>query len=57
MKLALRAAAFTLVVAVAVAGNSLPAASTHAVVRRSVMPTNTPIPMCNPFEHTCPNIR
>jgi len=57
MKLALRIAAFTFVVAAAVAGNSVPIASAHAAVRRSVMPRNTPIPMCNPYEHSCPNIR
>ena len=57
MKLALRVAALILVVAAAVAGNSLSIASAHAAVKRSVTSTNTPIPMCNPFEHKCPNIR
>lgn len=57
MKLAIRVAAFTLVVAASVAGNSLPAASSHAAVRLSVMPAYRPIPMCNPFQHACPNIR
>jgi hypothetical protein len=55
MKLSIRVAAFTLVVATAVAGNSLPKHSTLAPIYRDSVPG--PVPLCNPFTQTCPNIR
>ena len=57
MKLAIRIAAFTMVVAAATAGNSLPNNSAHQVTHISAMPSSTPVPMCNPFEKACPPIR
>jgi hypothetical protein len=52
MKLTFRVAAFTLVVAAAVAGNHLPKRQTIAAVHQT-----TPVPMCNPFKEPCPKIR
>ena len=55
MKLGLRVAAFTLVVAAAVAGNSVPKNTTVASMHRGTIPG--PVPLCNPFTQTCQNIR
>jgi hypothetical protein len=55
MKLALRVAAFTLVVAAAVAGNSIPKNPTVASMHKGTVPG--PVPLCNPFTQTCQNIR
>lgn len=55
MKFALRVAAFTLVVAAAVAGNSLPNNTVVAVMHKATVPG--PLPLCNPFTQACPNIR
>jgi hypothetical protein len=55
MKLSIRVIAFTLVVAAAVAGNSLPKNSTVAAIHQDSVPG--PLPLCNPFTQTCPNIR
>jgi hypothetical protein len=57
MKLTLRVAAFAAVVIAATAGNSLPNNSAHQVTHISAMPSSTPVPMCNPFEKSCPPIR
>jgi hypothetical protein len=55
MKLALRVAAFTLVVVTAVAGNSIPKNPTVASMHKGTIPG--PVPLCNPFTQTCQNIR
>ena len=55
MKFAVRVAALTLVVAAAVAGNSLPKNTDIAVMHKASVPG--PLPLCNPFTQTCPNIR
>jgi hypothetical protein len=58
MKLAVRVAAFTLVLIAAAAGNSLPNPSFRAALHTRAMPSGTPVPMCNPFEHSdCPKVR
>jgi hypothetical protein len=57
MKLAIRVAAFTMVVVAAAAGNSLPNNSANQVTHRSAMTASTPVPTCNPFEKSCPPIR
>ena len=53
MKLAIRLAALSLVVAATVAGNSLPSNSTHSKIRVRAVSSATPLPMCNPFERAC----
>ena len=56
MKLAIRAIAFTFVVAAAFNG----AAPSKAILIASNLPSLSvpgPIPECNPFIHTCPPIR
>jgi hypothetical protein len=55
MKLALRVAAFTLVVAAAVAGNSIPKNPTVASMHKASVPG--PVPLCNPFTQSCPSLR
>jgi uncharacterized membrane protein len=55
MKFAIRVTALTLVVAAAVAGNSLPKNTTVAVMHKATVPG--PVPLCNPFTQSCPNIR
>jgi hypothetical protein len=55
MKLAIRIAALSLVVAGAVAGNSLPKTSTLAAIHQGTVPG--PTPTCNPFTQSCPSIR
>ncbi len=55
MKLAIRVSALTLVLAAAVAGNSLPKNSTTAAIHQSSVPG--PTPYCNPFTDKCPNMR
>ncbi len=57
MKLAIRLAALSLVVAATVAGNSLPSNSAHPKTRVRAVSSATPLPMCNPFERACPPVR
>jgi hypothetical protein len=57
MKSFIRLSACILVIAAAVAGNSLPKPASLARVHRSVNNDPTPIPMCNPFTDKCPPIR
>jgi len=52
MKLVIRIAALTLVVAAAIAGNALPKTQSLAAING-----NSPAPMCNPMNEVCPNIR
>jgi len=53
MKLAIRVATLAFIVVAAVAGNSLPR---NANVKTAFAPTG-PMPMCNPFTQSCPNVR
>jgi hypothetical protein len=55
MKLAIRIATLALVVAGAVAGNSLPKTSTLAAIHQGNSPG--PTPTCNPFTQNCASIR
>lgn len=55
MKLAIRVSVVTLVLAAAVAGNSMSKNSTLAAVHQSSVPG--PTPYCNPFTEKCPNMR
>jgi hypothetical protein len=55
MKTAIRVSALTLVIAAAVAGNSVPKNSTVAAIHQSSVPG--PTPYCNPFTDKCPNMR
>jgi hypothetical protein len=57
MKLAIRLAALSLVVAATVAGNSLPSNSAHPKTHVRAVSSATPLPMCNPFERACPPVR
>ena len=58
MKLMIRIASLTLVVAAAVAGNSNPTSSMLASnIPSSVPGGGGPMPSCNPFTSTCPSIR
>jgi hypothetical protein len=55
MKIALRFAVFTLVVAAAVVGNSMPKSPSTTPVHQASVPG--PLPTCNPFTQKCPTIR
>lgn len=55
MKLTIRVSALVLIIAGAVAGNSLPKVSTASVIHQGTVPY--PTPSCNPFTQICPPIR
>ena len=52
MKLFIRIAALTLVVAAAIASNTLPQTQNIAAIHGT-----SPGPMCNPFNETCQSVR
>jgi hypothetical protein len=55
MKIAIRLSAATLVIAAAVAGNSMAKPATIATAPHSNLPG--PTPYCNPFTQQCPPMR
>jgi hypothetical protein len=58
MKLVLRISALTLVIAAAIAGNSVAKTPVVASNMHSSVPGGGgPMPVCNPFERSCPTIR
>jgi hypothetical protein len=55
MKIAVRLSAATLVIAAAVAGNSMAKPATVAAIHQANVPG--PTPYCNPFTQQCPPMR
>jgi len=53
MKVVIRVTVFASIIAAAVVGNSLPK---NGHLKTAFAPTG-PMPTCNPFTQTCPNIR
>jgi hypothetical protein len=51
----IRVSALTLLIAGAIAGNSIPNAISATAIHQSSVPG--PTPYCNPFEKKCPPIR